>query len=392
MRTRYVIITALRAAALGSILPIFAVYYRHFDITLFQIAILAAIFEATILIMELPSGIWADQVSRRSAMIISECLLVTAGVLFVGWPGIWVFVIAEMFQGCGEAFGSGALEAWVIDEENIGHKSDEMEAVFTTAVRWKMISLVCGSLGAGILAAPNLRWAWAPFATLHLITLMVVLNSPERDHERPDPNESALSFRQRLQAGLALFGDNAILRLLIIFGFLAAFAEEGIDQFWQVHLHEIVAVPIGWFGVLVAVPAIIVFIFASRVIVGVRRRLAPGRAIAVLQLFYSIGVVGFALLAGLWSPVMLIGIFVLAELKRPILAAWTNEQIESTNRAGMLSVMNLVSSSGEVCAGLVFGYTTGLISLPVLFVAAAVFSVVAAGVIGRHRTATTGDS
>jgi DHA3 family tetracycline resistance protein-like MFS transporter len=191
---------------------------------------------------------------------------------------------------------------------------------------------------------------------------------------------------------LALFGDNAILRLLVIFGFLAAFAEEGIDQFWQVHLHEIVAVPVGWFGVLVAVPPIIVFVFASRVIVGVRRRLAPGRAIAVLQLFYSIGVVGFALLAGLWSPVMLIGIFVLAELKRPILAAWTNEQIESTNRAGMLSVMNLVSSSGEVCAGLVFGYTTGLISLPLLFVTAAVFSLAAAGVIGRYRTATTGDS
>ncbi len=388
MRTKYIIIDALRAAALGSVLPAFALYYRHHDVTLFQIAILAAAFEGSILLMELPSGIWADRVSRRAAMIISQCLLITAGVLFISFPGFWPFLVAEMIMGWGEAFGSGALDAWVVDEEQIGRDSARMESLFTAALRWKTLALVSGALGAGALAAHYLDWVWVPFTILSCLALLIVLLSPEHRGSSPQSTVHGQSLPVSLQSGMRVLKENTVIRVLILFGFLSAFAEEGVDEFWQVHLDEVLEIPVAWFGVIVAVPAIVVFVFAPHIISRLRRRLSPGRAIGLLQFVYSLCIVGFAVLAGFWSPLFLMGVFLLAEIRKPILAAWTNEQIESVHRAGFLSFLNLVSSGGESIAGLCFGLFAGLLSLPLVFLGAGFIALLAAGIISTARTTT----
>ena len=49
----------------GLILPVYVLYFRLYDISLLQVAILAAVFEATVLIFELPTGILADRHGRR---------------------------------------------------------------------------------------------------------------------------------------------------------------------------------------------------------------------------------------------------------------------------------------------------------------------------------------
>ncbi|KPJ62813.1 hypothetical protein AMJ44_15130 [candidate division WOR-1 bacterium DG_54_3] len=44
----YSIVRFLTSFALGTILPVYVLYFRHYQINLFQIAMLAAIFEASI--------------------------------------------------------------------------------------------------------------------------------------------------------------------------------------------------------------------------------------------------------------------------------------------------------------------------------------------------------
>jgi hypothetical protein len=52
----YFLYSTCFAAAFGTILPLFAIYFRHAGLSLFQLALLAFIFEGTILLLELPTG------------------------------------------------------------------------------------------------------------------------------------------------------------------------------------------------------------------------------------------------------------------------------------------------------------------------------------------------
>ena len=376
-RQLYLVLESMRSAALGTILPVFALYYRSFDISLFQIAMLAAIFEATILVWEVPSGIWADRISRRSAVIFSEICLTVGGLLFVGLPGLWFFIIAEIMQGMGEAFGSGSLEAWVVDELQIGEKRRETESLFALALRWKTIAMLAGAVLGGVLGAGNLRWVWAPFAGLHICGLFLSLNMKEVHFDNLIPTVEKAKTRQIIASGVKRLRQSAVLKILVGFGFVCAFAEEGIDEFWQVHLHETVHVPIVWFGMLVAVPALLIFLFAPRVIGFMGRRLPSALSILIFQVGLVAGVFGFAVFRSLPVIFCLGAVFVLVDLKKPLVSAWANEQIATEHRASMLSFLNMVSSAGEAGAGLAFGYLAMLLGLHYVFILAGCVSLIA---------------
>ena len=98
---------------------------------------------------------------------------------------------------------------------------------------------------------------------------------------------------------------------------------------------------------------------------------------------------GMATLGQLPAAVCLGAIFVLRDLKKPIVSAWANRHIHSTHRAGMLSFLNMVSSAGEVGAGLIFGYLAGRLGLQFVFLLAGVLSVLVVIVLASGRETTS---
>ncbi|MGB2979992.1 MAG: hypothetical protein WBC77_01960, partial [Candidatus Zixiibacteriota bacterium] len=60
----------LIALAFGTILPVYVLYFRHYQINLFEIALLAATFEASILLLEIPTGLVADIYGRRISVVL----------------------------------------------------------------------------------------------------------------------------------------------------------------------------------------------------------------------------------------------------------------------------------------------------------------------------------
>lgn len=387
-RRFYLVLESVRSAALGTVLPIFALYYRHFEISLFQIAVLAAIFEVTILLWEVPSGVWADRFSRRSAIIISECGLAIGGLLLVGLPGLWVFVVAEMILGIGEAFGSGSVEAWVVDELQIGDDRRATESLFAAALRWKTIAMLGGAVFAGVVGAANLRWVWVPFAILHVGGLVLSLSIHEARPGNRGLSPDKPRTRQIVTSGVNRLRQSIVLKILIGFGLVCAFAEEGIDQFWQVQANESLHIPVLWFGILVAIPSLFIFLFAPRVITSMGRRLPPIISISIFQAGLAAGVFGFAMFGPLPAVFCLGAVFVFVDLKKPVISAWANEQIVSEHRAAMLSFLNMVSSAGEVAASLAFGYLAGLLGLGAVFILAGCVSLAAMFLLYIRRGAT----
>ncbi|MEU4679222.1 MFS transporter [Micromonospora sp. NPDC023737] len=96
--------------------PLYALLFADTGLSVGQISSLFVIWSASAILLEVPSGAWADAVSRRLLLCLAP--LVTAGgyALWVLLPSYPVFALGFLLWGAGAALSSGALEALVFTE------------------------------------------------------------------------------------------------------------------------------------------------------------------------------------------------------------------------------------------------------------------------------------
>jgi MFS family permease len=101
-------------------------------LNLFQVGLLISIREIIIYIVEIPSGVIADSYGKKTQLAMCFLFYIVSFVIFfIGgfYPAFWVFIIAMAFFGFGEAFRSGTHKAMImqfLDEENIEEPKSEV--------------------------------------------------------------------------------------------------------------------------------------------------------------------------------------------------------------------------------------------------------------------------
>ncbi|MGI8691410.1 MAG: MFS transporter [Geodermatophilaceae bacterium] len=106
-------------SGLGDFIPFYAMYALLFadaGLSLGEISSLFAIWSVTALVLEVPSGAWADVVSRRLLLTIGPMLHAAGFASWILVPDYAGFALGFMLWGAGSALVSGTLEAFVYDE------------------------------------------------------------------------------------------------------------------------------------------------------------------------------------------------------------------------------------------------------------------------------------
>ncbi|MFI5714965.1 MFS transporter [Nocardia sp. NPDC051750] len=106
-------------AATGDLVPYYALYALLFADHGFgpaQISLLLALWSATAFVFEIPSGAWADTVSRRGLLILNGILLATGFLLWTVVPSYLGFALGFVLWGMASALRSGTFEALLYDE------------------------------------------------------------------------------------------------------------------------------------------------------------------------------------------------------------------------------------------------------------------------------------
>ncbi|PTL58550.1 MFS transporter [Paraconexibacter algicola] len=102
--------------------PLYALLFEDHGLSTAEISSLLAIWSVTGFVLEVPSGVWADVVSRRRLLTLAPLLSGAAFGLWVAAPSYPVFALGFVLWGAQGALQSGALEALVHDElERQGH-------------------------------------------------------------------------------------------------------------------------------------------------------------------------------------------------------------------------------------------------------------------------------
>lgn len=128
--------------------PIFTVLFLDFGLTVAQFSVLNAVWAATIVMAEVPSGALADIVGRRRLLVFAAfSMLVEMAVLCLAPRGhtalmFSFFLINRVLSGLAEAAASGADEAIAYDALQAAGMADQWGRVLDVQMRLRSVMFI----------------------------------------------------------------------------------------------------------------------------------------------------------------------------------------------------------------------------------------------------------
>ena len=113
-----------------------------------QLVLLGAVMALTLLLSDIPAGVWSDAFSRKWPLVIGHGFLaagmmLTGAVTTFGW-----LLVTQVLWGLGWAFSSGADVAWLTDE--LGQPG-RIDRTLTARAHWELTGGATGMIAFGVL-------------------------------------------------------------------------------------------------------------------------------------------------------------------------------------------------------------------------------------------------
>lgn len=225
--------------------PVIVLFWQANGLNMTQIMLLQSIYSVGVVLLELPTGAFADRFGKKNSLIIGG-LFWTIGCFWYGVShGFWQFAIGEITCGIGAAFVSGADRAYLhqlllSDNQENNFKKIEGKARGIIQFAQAISSLIGGFIG-------SISYGWTLFATgiATFISSLVGLTFPKTKIELPD--EKKPSYFQIIKDSLHLVKNHRSLLWLTLF--FAAF--NGL--LWPMNLYsqpyfKMLRIPVYLFG------------------------------------------------------------------------------------------------------------------------------------------------
>lgn len=96
-------------------MPVIVLFYTENGLNMRQILTLQAIYSAAVVVLEIPSGYFADVLGRKKTIVLGSFLGVAGFGMYCIAGGFWGFLAAEAILGLGQSLVSGADSAVLYD-------------------------------------------------------------------------------------------------------------------------------------------------------------------------------------------------------------------------------------------------------------------------------------
>jgi MFS family permease len=181
--------------------PVYALLFSDTGLSVWQISSLFAIWSLTGVLLEVPSGAWADAVSRRVLLWLGPLLTAVGFTLWVLTPSYWAFALGFFLWGARGALGSGALEALVYEELERQGAPERYVRIMGRARAAGHVAI----MAALALAGPVFAWGGYPAvgAASVLACLASAATATRFPEDRPAAEAAGDGWATTLRDGLA---------------------------------------------------------------------------------------------------------------------------------------------------------------------------------------------
>lgn len=159
-------------------IPIIVLFWQNNGLSLTEIMILQSIFAVMVVVLEIPTGYFADVYGRKKALVLASIFSFLAITLYSLGRNFAHFLVAEIFFALGTSFASGTSSAFIYDTLVDLKEEGNYKRIWGNAIFVGMISLALSNVFGGLIAKIDLRYtlyASIPFFALRIpITLTMV--------------------------------------------------------------------------------------------------------------------------------------------------------------------------------------------------------------------------
>ncbi|MFP4557539.1 MAG: MFS transporter [Bacteroidales bacterium] len=319
------------------IMPIVVLFYQENGLGMREVFILKSIYSISIVILEIPSGYFADVLGRKNTLIVGSFLGFIGFSVYSATYGFWGFLIAEMVLGFGQSLISGADSALLFDTLKQNNKeNDYMKHEGRMISVGNFTEAIAGVLG-GLLAALSLRY---PYYAQTLIAFTAVPASLTLVEPKIQGAAIKMTFAKTISVLKHTLVKNKQLMWNILYSSFVGASTLTLAWFVQPWFIS-VNLPTSLFGVVWTVLNLSVgltALFAYKL----ERFVGPTRTVVGFTILLALGFFGTAFTGSYWGLFFLFLFYLGRGVATPVLKDYINRITGSDVRATILSIRSFV--------------------------------------------------
>ncbi|MBU1242865.1 MFS transporter [Myxococcota bacterium] len=184
----YYLFRGLSSALLFKTFLVF--FYLESGLNFAQIGILHSVFAATVILLEVPTGIWADRWGRGRVMGYGALAMAFAALGYTFLSGFWGFAFLEFLLAFGLTMTSGADSAFLYDALKRAGQEKEYADLEGKAGFAKHVGMATSALAGGFLAEIDLSYLFPASAIVVFLAYVAI-----RRMDRSLPSEHTHVFQ-----------------------------------------------------------------------------------------------------------------------------------------------------------------------------------------------------
>ena len=352
-------------------MPTIVLFFQENGLSMVEIFLLQTLFSVAIVVVEIPSGYFADRFGRRRSIILGSVLAFLSLVIYSFATDFWGFLAAETLLGIGFAFTSGADSALLYDSlvETGGRDTYKRREGWSLSI--SNFSETIASVLGGYLALITLRTPVIVEAFALFFLIPVAYSLYEARKHIPAAESVAWTMRKTI---IHTLHTNAALRWIIVL--YALIFSSGLVMVWfrQPYLQE-ANVPLVYFGYIWAALMLSVAL-SSLLSEYVEKTLGRRRTMLVVLGFMTAGYFILGIDTVWWFvPAMLL--FCIGRgLWEPVIKDYVQVHAPSEVRATVLSIKSFAARSLFAILGPFAGWLADIYTLQFALIASGIFFLV----------------
>ena len=326
-------------------IPIFMLFQASRGLSFFERLALGGIFSAVVILVEVPTGVFADRIGRRRSMLLGALAMVASCLLAARASTFGEFAVAESLAALSIALCSGADSAYLFDFLLANNRIADYGRHESTASAYHLMGSAVAFAAGGLLAQIDLA---LPYLATAAVPAGIVLRS----------------WTRQVSSAIAKVARNGRLLWIVGYSAVAFVLLRATVYLYQPYLEERGLTPDA-IGLLFAGVYVIASLVAARTY-QLRRRFGDDVLLWGMLALLAISFVGLAgAERGPWMLGLLVVQAVANGLYSPLTKPLLNAEItDSRQRAAVLSVDSMARRAGmAVFAPLVGLYGQGDVML-----------------------------
>lgn len=332
-------------------IPVIALFYIASQVTFEEFTFIFAAFSLSILLFEIPSGVFADIVGKKNSLIVSRILYLVQLFIMAFFNGFWPLLIGQIVVGFGVSLTSGAREALMYDTLKKLKREKEHKRISGIAQSIAFGSTAFAFILGGVLF--NIHYKLPVMLSIPFCVLAIILTFFLKE---PYKSKKKVTFKNswnHMKEGFLYFANHSYLKYLAFFSLPVYGIIHVSLSASSVYLAEIM-VPIYLIGVVAFVTSSIMA-YMAKTAHTIEEKIGEKDSLFLVPLLLIVAVFTMSLMIDYVGVLFYLLIPLVFAYYTVVENHYVNAHISTSHRATMISIKNMFLNVGILLLFPIFG-------------------------------------